>query len=57
MKRFKSPGQAQRFLSTRDQIANVFSSRPDQETAAKLRAARAQAFTVWAEVTGVAMPA
>jgi putative transposase len=57
MKRFKSPGQAQRFLSTHDQIANVFSRRPDQDTAAKLRAARAQAFTVWAEVTGVAMAA
>jgi hypothetical protein len=28
MKRFKSPRQVQRFLSTHDQIANVFSRRP-----------------------------
>ena len=57
MKRFKSPRQAQRFLSTHDQIANVFSRRRNQDTAAKFRAARSQAFTAWAEVTGVAMAA
>jgi putative transposase len=57
MKRFKSPRQVQRFLSTHDQIANVFSRRPDQDTAAKFRAARSQAFITWAEVTGVAMAA
>jgi putative transposase len=57
MKRFKSPRQAQRFLSTDDQIGNVFSRRPDQDTAAKFRAARSQAFVNWAEVTGVAMAA
>jgi len=55
MKRFKSPRQVQRFLSTHDQIADVFSCRPNQDTAAKFRAARSQAFTTWAEVTGVAM--
>jgi len=39
MKRFKSPRQVQRFLSTHDQIANVFSRR-NQDTAAKGTAAR-----------------
>jgi putative transposase len=57
MKRFKSPRQVQRFLSTHDQVANVFSRRPYQDTAAKFRSARCQAFTTWAEVTGVAMAA
>ena len=31
--------------------------RPDQDTAAKFHSARSQAFTTWAEVTGVAMAA
>src|SRR5208283_4483934 len=31
--------------------------RPNQDTAAKFRTARCQAFTTWAEVTGVAMAA
>ena len=57
MKRFKSPRQVQRFLSTQDQIANIFSRCPSQDTAAKFHSARSQAFTVWAEVTGVAMAA
>ena len=42
MKRFKSPRQVPRFLSTH---------------AAKFRAARGQAFTTWAEVIGVTMAA
>jgi len=57
MKRFKSPRQVQRFLSTHDQIANVFSRRRNQDTAGKFRTARRQAFTTWAEATGVAMAA
>jgi putative transposase len=57
MKRFRSPRQVQRFLSTHDQIANVFSRRPSQDTAAKFHSARSQAFTIWAEVTGVAIVA
>src|ERR1700759_2983528 len=57
MKRFKSPRQVQRFLSTHDQIANIFSRRPNQDTAAKFHSARCQAFATWAEVTGVAMAA
>jgi putative transposase len=57
MKRFKSPGQVQRFLSIHDQIANVFSRRPNQDTAANVRTASSQAFTAWAAVTRVAMAA
>jgi DDE domain len=34
MKRFKSPRQVQRFLSIHDQIANLFSRRRNQDTAA-----------------------
>src|SRR5688500_17390352 len=52
MKRFKSAGQAQRFLSAHDQINNLFHLRRDHMTAAEYRAARAQAFATWAEVTG-----
>src|SRR3954452_7880599 len=54
MKRFKSPGQAQRFLSAHDQINNLFHLRRDRLPAAQYRAARTQAFQTWAEVTGVA---
>ena len=57
MKRFKSPRQTQRFPSPHDQIANVFSRRRNHDTAARFRAARSQAFTTWAEITGVAMAA
>ena len=57
MKRFKSPRQVQRFLSTHDQIANLFSRCPNQDTAAKFHSARRQAFATWGEVTGVAMAA
>ena len=57
MKRFKSPRQVQQFLATHDQVANVFTRRSNQDTAAKFHSARNQAFTTWAEVTGVAMAA
>jgi putative transposase len=57
MKPYKSPRQVQRFLSIHDPIANLFSRRPNQGTAAKFPSARSQAFTTWAEVTGVAMAA
>jgi putative transposase len=56
MKRFKSPRQVQRFLSTHDQIANLFSRRPKQDTAT-FHTARSQAFATWTEITGVAMAA
>ena len=48
MKRFKSAGQAQRFLSAHDQINNLFHLRRDHVTASEYRAARARAFGVWA---------
>jgi len=57
MKRFKSPRQVPRFLSTPDQIVKVFPRRRNQDTAAKLRTARRQAFTTGAEATSVAMAA
>jgi putative transposase len=57
MKRFKSPRHVQRFLSAHDQFANVFPRRRDRDTAANLRFGRTQAFTTWADVTGVAMAA
>jgi putative transposase len=57
MKRFKSPRHVQRFLSTHDQVANVFPRRRDHDTAANLRSGRSRAFTTWADVTGVAMAA
>ncbi len=56
MKRFKSAGQAQRFLSAHDQVANLF-RRPVNTTASDHRCARARAFQVWAEVTGIASAA
>jgi putative transposase len=57
MKRFKSAGQAQRFLSAHDQINNLFHLRRDHLPASEYRAARTQAFRTWAEVTGVAASA
>jgi putative transposase len=54
MKRFKSGGLAQRFLSVHDQVANLF-RRSATSNAAERREARSQAFTAWAEVTGVAV--
>jgi putative transposase len=57
MKRFKSPWQVQRFLSIHDQIANAFTRHPNQDTAAKFHSARSQAFSAWAEITGLAMAA
>lgn len=54
MKCFKSSGPAQRFLVAHDQIANL-SRRPANTGAADHRRARARAFQVWTEVTGVAV--
>src|SRR3954463_5973160 len=53
MKKFKSAGQAQRFLSVHDQVASLF-RRPANTNAADHRASRAQAFRVWSEVTSAA---
>src|ERR671912_1995620 len=57
MKRFKSARQAQRFLSAHDQIANLFHLRRDDVSVSEYRAARARAFEVWADVSGVAAAA
>src|ERR671926_525346 len=57
MKRFKSAGQAQRFLSAHDQINNVFHLRRDHVTASEYRAVRARAFETWAEISEVAAAA
>jgi putative transposase len=54
MKRFKSAGQAQRFLSVHDQVANLF-RRSANSTASDQRQSRARALTAWAEVTGIAV--
>jgi putative transposase len=54
MKRFKSSGQAQRFLSAHDGINNLFHLCRDHLPAEQYRAARTQALRTWAEVTGVA---
>ncbi len=57
MRRFKSAGQAQRFLSAHDGINKLFLLRRSQVPAAQYRAARGQAFQVWVEVTGAASSA
>src|SRR4028119_1006003 len=57
MKRFKSPRQAQRFLSAHDQINNLFHLRRDHVTASEYRAARARASEVWADISGGAAAA
>jgi len=54
MKRFKSAGQAQRFLSAHGRINNLFHLRRNHLSADQYRVALAQAFQAWAEITGVA---
>src|ERR687886_908698 len=54
MKRFKSAGQAQRFLSAHAQVNNLFHLRHDHLSTPHYRAVRTQAFQTWAKVTGVA---
>jgi putative transposase len=46
MQRFKSPEQAQRFLSAHDQINNLFHLRRDHVLAGEYRAAKASKLTV-----------
>src|SRR5215208_6769294 len=57
MKRFKSAGQVQRFLSVHDQINNLFHLRRDHIPANEYRAARGHAFATWADISGVAAAA
>lgn len=47
MGRFKSPGQAQLFLSVNDQIAVLFRPKRHRLTAPSYRLARADAFGLW----------
>ena len=53
MKRFKSAGLAQRFLSAHDEINNLLHLYRHQVPAPQYRIAWTQAFQVWAEITGV----
>jgi putative transposase len=57
MKRFKSAGQAQRFLSAHGGINNLFHLRHGHVTAGECRAARGRAFAMWAEISRVAAAA
>ena len=57
MKRFKSAGQAQRFLAAHDPINNLFHLRRDHVSAREYRAARTRAFEMWADISGVAAAA
>jgi putative transposase len=51
MGRFKSPRQAQRFLSAHDQINTIFRPRRYNLSALSYRHARADAFCLWADYT------
>lgn len=51
MGRFKSPRQAQRFLSVHDQVQNVFRPRRHTHSAASYRQARADAHWIWDDIT------
>jgi putative transposase len=53
MKRFKSAGRAQRFLSVHDRVANL-SRRLANKNAADHLIARARAFQARTEITGIA---
>jgi putative transposase len=56
-KSFKSARYVQRFVSIYDPIANLFHFPHNQLTAADYRAARAQAFEDWTEITGALLAA
>ena len=51
MQRFKSPKQAQQFLSVHEPIANLFHLHRHQKPASDFRADRDQAFSIWQEIT------
>jgi len=57
MRRFKSPGHAQRFLAAYGPIAAHFRPRRHRLTAAAYRAARTERFATWRAVTGMAAAA
>ena len=51
MGRFKSPGQAQPFLSVHDQTAAIFRPRRHRLSACSYRHARRDAFDLWEAYT------
>jgi putative transposase len=51
MGRFKSPGQAQRFLADHDQVQTVFRLRRHTLSAKSYRHARTDAHCVWYDIT------
>jgi len=53
MKRSKTSGQRQRFISAQDGINNLFLFRRSHVPVIEHQAARTQAFQIWAEVAGV----
>ena len=53
MRRFKSPGHAQRFLAAYGPIASHFRPRRHRLTAEVYRATRAERFATWRAVAGV----
>ena len=55
MQRFKSPGHAQRFLSSHAMIYGHFRPRRHLMTAAQYRHACAKAFRIWRQETCVQM--
>jgi putative transposase len=57
MQRFKSPEQAQRFLSSHAMIHGHFRPRRHLMTAAQYRRARTEAFRVWRRETCVRVAA
>jgi putative transposase len=57
MQRFKSPGQAQRFLSAHAMIYGHFRPHRHLMTAGEYRRARAKAFRVWRQETCVQIAA
>lgn len=52
VRRFKSARHLQRFVSTHDQVANLFMHIRYNRDAAAKRAARSQAFAAWGRVSG-----
>jgi len=54
MRRFKSSGHAQRFLSAHGPINNAFLCQRNRLTVEQYRHVRKQAFSIWNEVTDVA---
>jgi putative transposase len=57
MQRFKSPEQAQRFLSSHAMIYGHFRPRRHLMTAVEYRNARAKAFRIWRQETCVQIAA